>query len=263
MLDISWLLGWLESQGSVVTGLASAVIYAALANFAWGGMAWTVRRVKGQMAARAETNRAKAAATEEDFLRGDSELGTVDHGVNTSVTVQGILDVAAQATPALSRIFQNLFRDTPAKLPQKGHPDHVSQKQSALRAAAREIHSDVIELERVAQAAVPLGQQFVESYRAILRVPIKTDADRESLASIRDIYGGGVAASFGQFSELVRDRKGDLARFQGNEKDLTRMVRRAVKALDQIESTTALVTRFCTGELVKTANRLLNQQDGA
>lgn len=261
MMNIDWLqrgISWLDHQGGFTQAVVSGLVLAS------GGLLAGAAK-QAFLLLRAHRARATARLTEQslaleaDFASATAELGEVDHGVNTTATLETIQDLLRETIPPLGRVFQCLLKDTPGALPAQSAVDYAMRKRAVLQNAARSIHPDVLAIEAVASRIGSQSQAFVAAYRALFQKPSISDADRVVLRQLRETYAGGVADTFRTLSDLIRQRQKDIARFDGKQQQLSSMIRRLVKALRTIEQSVRLVANFCFGEMATMIERLLVQ----
>ena len=220
-------------------------------------MKWAWRSVRTQQAVRRAAKGRRTQEIQADSKKGNAERGIVDQGVDPTASSDAILAQFRAALDPVRRIFESLFRDTLAKLPENGDPNHVAKKQAVLQQAAREIHSDVMALESVAKEVGPAVQDFIEAFRAVFALPINSDGDRQTLCRLKKTHCNGVAESFRQLASLLADRRQELTKLDGKQQDLSRMVRRAVQALDDMQKAASRVEGFCSREMSATIDRLI------
>jgi hypothetical protein len=252
MNDLNWLrtaISWLDRQGGFTQAVVSALVLAA------GGLLWSLA-VRGcrLVQRRYATGRQRKRELLHDFVSAPAEPGEVDHGVNTTASLETIQALLREALPPLTAIMQNLFKDTPDRLPDNCD---VRKKQGILREAAKQIHPHVRALEDVARRIAPGTTAFMSAYRVLLARPELSMADKTALVRLRDTYSTGVADTFAQLSDLVSARRQDIARLDRKQQDLSRMVRRSTRALHDIEKSVRAVSKFCSGEMPSTINRLV------
>ena len=115
-------ISWLDKQGGFTQGLILALVVAAGGGL-WTFVKWAWRRVRAQQAGQRSAQERRTQEIEADFENGNAEPGIVDQGVNTTASSDAILAQFRAALDPVRRIFENLFRDTLAKLPENGDPD--------------------------------------------------------------------------------------------------------------------------------------------
>ena len=164
------------------------------------------------------------------------------------------MDLLKRTTQPVANIIECLFRDTPAKLHAGITP---ANKQQVLKQAADRLRSDVLTLEEIAPEAKSHVETFKESYRAVFKLPVETQDDRDSMESLLKTYSINAATTWRQYANLVEERSGNIKRFKGNEQNLNRVVTRATAALDDIVETTRDLASFCAVEMANTIKRRL------
>lgn len=217
------------------------------------------RRLEVKAAAIAATEKAEAERLE--FESYPAELGIVDHGVNTNASMQAMLELLHQATPAIVGIMACLFKDTPSRLPPRNDPAHTIKKQKILKEAAETMRPNVLIIESIVPKLKEQAAAFQDAYRAMFGLPVESEGDKQALRDLRPVYSGGVASSFHQFSELTEKHRRDIARFSGNQKDLNRIVTRTTAAMKTIAAVTGEVATFCSSEMPEIIDRLLGDTD--
>jgi phage-related minor tail protein len=109
----------------------------------------------------------------------------------------------------------------------------------------------------VAKRITPQSRAFISAYRSLLANRDLSEVEKRSLVELRETYRTGVATTFLQVSDLLEMRRKDISRLEGKQQDLTRMIRRTVRALRDTERAVSDVSEFCSGELAKTIERLV------
>jgi hypothetical protein len=262
--DGRWLsdvISWLDDQGGFTQGIAVSVVLAVGAG-AWSFVQWGWRKRRAYQSTRRDSERATAQEIEADFCAGAAGLGIVDQAVNSTASSDAILEQLRLSMGPIQNIVQLLAKEIPARLPEAGTPDYVARKQAALREGARALHPHVQTLEAASRNVVPCGPQFVHAFRAVFELPVTSDGDRRVLANLREIYAGGVAQSFRMLATLIGKRREGVALFDGKQQDLSRMVRRAVVAMDEIQRAADQIATFCEDEMPSHIDRLLGPASG-
>lgn len=253
---LSTAISWLDAQGGFTQAIVSALVLAAGAAI-WSGLVRVFRRRQARRQERATALLQLQEVLDADFRSEPAELGEVDHGVNTTATLESVQALLYEGLPPLTAIIEKLFKETLDKLPPKGVDGQIVRKQAILKGAAREIHSHVLSLESVAKRIAPQSRAFINAYRKLLSDHNLSEDEKRSLLDLRETYRTGVAQTFLQVSQLLERRRQDISRLEGKQQDLTRMIRRTVRALRDTERAVRDVSKFCSGELAKTIERLV------
>ena len=246
---------WLDKQGGFTQGLILAVVVAAGGGL-WTFMKWAWRSVRTQEAVRRAAKGRRTQEIQADFKKG---MPNAASWIKVSIRPRVRTQSSRSSGPRWIQLnaFSKSFRDTLAKLPENGDPNHVAKKQAVLQQAAMEIHSDVMALESVAKEVGPAVQDFIEAFRAVFALPINSDGDRQTLCVLKKTHCNGVAESFRQLASLLTNRREELTKLDGKQQDLSRMVRRAVQALDDMQKAASRVEGFCSREMSATIDRLI------
>lgn len=192
-----------------------------------------------------------------EFESFPAELGIVDHGVNTSATLEEAMRLLHLAAPAIAAVFNRLYKRAPALLSRRGFRDTAARKQAIHKESAELLREHVLLLEDVARQLQPQATAFVDAYRNMFTLPVASDADRTALRDLRVTYTGGVASSFRQCADLSRARARDVALMSGKQQDLTRVVVRAAAAMNAIAESSAVIADFCSTEMPDSIDRIL------
>lgn len=206
----------------------------------------------------ARIRREASEARRKEFESFPADLGIVDHGVNLTSSLQGILDLLKLTVPPMTAITDRLFKVAPKLLEKKhGFREIPAKKQAIHKASAEMLREHVLALEDIAKQVKPHAGAFVDAYRAMFKLPIATAEDAQALRKLRETYVGGVAESFQKFSTLARANGRKVALMNGYQQDLTRVVARTGSALDDMAESADVVATFCLTEMPDTIDRLL------
>jgi len=254
---------WLNKQETGTQGLVLAIV-ALLLGFAWPTTSWVLRN-----AAQALTSRRQRRVREADALKASKEterlqfesfpadLGIVDHGVNLHASMEAMMELLHRTSISVASIMTCLLKDTPSKFPDRGDPNGANKKQQVLKAAAETLRTHVLALEDIAKQLKSHAETLFAAHRSMFALPIESDGDRQALRDLKSLYSGSVAEAFRQGAEVVHLRQRDIAKFQGKQQDLKRVVIRTTAALERIVGTTRGVYKFCSREIPMTVDRLL------
>src|SRR5688500_15528727 len=126
---LSTAISWLDAQGGFTQAVVSALVLAAGAA-TWSGLVRVFRRRQASRQQRVAELSQLQEVLEADFKSEPAELGEVDHGVNTTATLESIQALLYEGLPPLTAIIENLFKETLEKLPPKGMDGQIVMKQA-------------------------------------------------------------------------------------------------------------------------------------
>jgi hypothetical protein len=246
----AWMTGqpdWLQNT------IVGAFLLLVPASVFWWPITWAVRRAQRFRANR----RAAIEAKRLSFDTYPSELGVVDHGVNATDTMPAVLNLMGEAQKVLLRIFGTLESDKKLARLRKDDPDQIAKKRDILRRIALSLQDDVLALERLAPQIATTADTFIAANRAMLSLPVRA-ADLSTLKIWNGHYRVTIEV-LRRIAEIVSEKVSALKMFDGKQQDLSRVVLRAIVAMQGMAASAEKLAGYCSGEMSDGVTKKISQ----